>query len=61
MCASFHPLDSEQFKAFALNPLIGDNLPRVRVTIGHLRPVVVAIVPVLADSTFRGTEGHYAG
>jgi hypothetical protein len=61
MCTSFNPLNRKQLKAFTLDPFIGDNLTRVRVVIGHFRPIIVAIIPVLADSTFRGAECHYAG
>jgi hypothetical protein len=61
MCTSFNPLNSEQIKAFTLDPLIRDNLSRVRVTIGRLRCKVIAIVPMLANGTFSGTECHYAG
>jgi hypothetical protein len=57
---SFNPLDCKQLKAFTLDPSVWDNLTRVRVVIGHFRPIVVAIVPVLANGTFRGAESHYA-
>lgn len=59
--SSFNPLDCKQFKTLALDPTIRDNLTRVRVIIGYFRPVIVAIVPVLADAPLRGAEGYYAG
>jgi hypothetical protein len=61
MCTSFNPLDCKQFETFTLDPLIGDNLARVRVTIGCLRGKVIAVEPVLANGPFCGTECHYAG
>jgi len=60
MYTSFNLLNCEQFETFTPDPTSRDNLARVRVTIGNLRPVVVAIVPVLADTPFRGAKGHYA-
>jgi hypothetical protein len=60
MCSSFHPLYNEEIKTFTLDPLIGDNFPCVRVTIGCLRGKVVAVVPMLTDCPLSGTKGHYA-
>jgi hypothetical protein len=53
--ASYH---LKQFKTFTLDPLIRDKLTCSRITIEHLRPIVVAFVPVLAYGTFSGAEGH---
>jgi hypothetical protein len=61
LSGALHLNKFKQFEAFTLNPLMRDNISRYRVTIGHLRPVVVTVVPVLADSPFSGTEGHNAG
>lgn len=58
-CLSLHHF--EQFETFTFDPLIGDNLARVRVTVGRLRCKVVAIVPVLTNGPLSGAKGHDAG
>jgi hypothetical protein len=60
-----HPHNFKQFKTFTLDPLIRHYFAfataGVRVTIDRLRPIVVAIVPILAYGTFSGAESHNAG
>jgi hypothetical protein len=53
-----HPHNLKQFQTFTFNPTVRDYFACVRITIGHLRPVVVTFVPMLAYGTFSGAEGH---
>lgn len=61
MCTSFDPFNCKQIETLTFDPLVRDNLARVRVTIGCLRCKVIALVPVLTDGPLSGTEGHNAG